>query len=98
MTDKVAPHTPRVPPIHEPAPYDVTDVYAIQACMEGRATPEQQKRAMEWIICKAASTYEADYRTDPRDHAFMSGRRFVGIQIRKMYVVNPVVLEKKTRS
>ncbi len=71
-----------------PATYDVADIAAIQACLKGEATPEQQKRAMEWIMYKAANMNDLEYRTDGRDHAFASGRRYVGMQIYKLTVLN----------
>jgi hypothetical protein len=80
-----------------PADWDLPDASALQAVSEGRATPEQQKRALDWIMYKAAGMDDLDYRTDPREHAFVSGRRFVGLQIRKMLVINVGALAK-TRS
>ena len=64
-----------------PPAWEVADVAAVQACVAGRASEDQQKRAIDWIIRSAAGAYDADYRTDPRDHAFVSGRRFVGLNI-----------------
>lgn len=77
------------PPVpYLPATYDVADIAAIQACANGDATPEQQKRAMEWIMYKAANMNDLEYRTDGRDHAFASGRRSVGLQISKLISLN----------
>lgn len=73
---------------HAPAPYDKADVIAIRACLAGNANEGQQKRAMDWIITKAANTYDLPYREDSeggdRATAFASGRAFVGMQIVKM--------------
>jgi hypothetical protein len=71
-----------------PATYDVADIAAIQACCVGEATPQQQKRAMDWIMYKAANMNDLEYRTDGRDHAFASGRRYVGMQIYKLTTLN----------
>lgn len=71
-----------------PATYDVADIAAIQACVNGEATPEQQKRAMDWIMYKAANMNDLEYRTDGRDHAFASGRRYVGMQVYKLTTLN----------
>lgn len=98
MTDKTAPHTPRVPPVYQPAKWDLPEVHAIQACFEGRATPEQQKVAMDWIVYKAACTDDVEYRTEDRDHAFSSGRRFVGLQIRKLQGLNIGLISQHQRS
>jgi hypothetical protein len=78
-----------------PPKYELPDVAALQAVMAGEATPEQQQRAMTWIIYGACGTYDLDYRTEPRDHAFASGRRFVGLQIVKMLKLNKAALKSK---
>jgi hypothetical protein len=79
-----------------PAKYDLADVSALQAVMAGTATDQQQQRAMGWIIYNACGTYDADYRNDPRDHAFVSGRRFVGLQLVKMLKLNKAILKDKS--
>jgi hypothetical protein len=78
-----------------PVEYDLPAVAALQAVMAGTATPDQQQRAMTWIIYKACGTYDLDYRTEPRDHAFASGRRFVGLQIVKLMKLNKAILKEK---
>jgi hypothetical protein len=60
---------------------------ALQKLAEGEATKEQQQAALRWIIYNACGTYDLEYRQDPRDHAFCSGRRFVGLEIVKMLKV-----------
>lgn len=82
------------PVAYEPAKWDVADVAAIQACMGGTATPEQQKRVLDWIVLRAAATDDVEYRQDARDHAFTSGRRFVGLQIRKLMAINTGAFSK----
>lgn len=67
-----------------PAVYELPDIAAVQALERGEATPEQQQRALRWIVEQAAGTYEVDYRENDRAHAFVSGRRFVGLQIVKL--------------
>lgn len=80
-----------------PADYDVPDVAALQALQRGDATADQQRRALVWLVEKAALTYDLEYRTDPRDHAFCSGRRFVGLQIVKMLKLNLTTLTGKLK-
>ena len=83
-----------------PPEYMIADVTAIQAVTEGRANSEQQKRAMIWILYQAAMYNNFEYRTDGRDHAMCSGRRFVGHQIVKMQSLNVPALidaEKKKK-
>lgn len=78
-----------------PAKYDIVDMAAIQAVMSGVATPEQQQRAITWIVHDVCGTYEFEYRTEPRDHAFASGRRFVGLQIVKMLKLNKAAFKEQ---
>ena len=68
-----------------PAPWELADVSAVQALQTGTADPEQQRRALDWIIMQAAGTYEMGYRPESaRDTDFMLGRQFVGKQIVKL--------------
>jgi hypothetical protein len=86
--------TKGVPPPYLPAKYELADVAAIQALVRGNATPEQQTRAITFIVNDVCSTYDLEYRTDARDHAFGSGRRFSGLQIVKMIKLNLAVLNE----
>lgn len=88
-------HVAPQPAPYAPAPYTDADVAALQALQRGEATPEQQKRALEWIVNAAANTYDLEYRTEPRDHAFCSGRRFVGLQIVKMLRLSLAALNRR---
>lgn len=90
-TKKAVAPDPFLPPDWAPA-----DAAAIQALAEGKATPEQQQRALNWVIYQGAGTYELEYRTDSRDHAFASGRRFVGLQLVKLIKVNLGMLRERT--
>jgi hypothetical protein len=83
------------PDVFLPVKYDIADVAALQAVMAGTATEQQQQRAMGWIIYNACGTYELEYRTHERDHAFASGRRFVGLQLVKMLKLNKAILKDK---
>lgn len=77
------------PPVpYEPALWEAPDAAAMQALQKGTANPDQQKRALDWIINNAANVYDLEYRPDSRDHAFCSGRRFVGLQVIKMLNLN----------
>lgn len=85
------------PPLpYAPATYELADVAAIQALQRGEATPDQQQRAFDWIVNQAANTYDLEYRTEPRDHAFCSGRRFVGLQLIKLLKLNLAALNRKS--
>lgn len=76
-------HAPWKPPA-----YDNADAAAIQALVQGNATPEQQKRALDWIVNKACGTYDLPYRPGgldgDRDTSFAIGKQFVGQQIVKL--------------
>lgn len=76
------------------APFEVADVAAIQALALGTANSAQQKRALDWIIKVAAKTYEPEYQTDSRDHAFCSGRRSVGLNIVVLTKIDLALLSK----
>lgn len=71
-----------------PAPWDPADVVAINALLAGTAQPDQQKRALRWIIEAASGTYEFHFHPSERDTAFALGRAFVGQQIVKMTRLN----------
>lgn len=86
--------------VPEPLPYlppawDKADVGAFQALAKGEATSAQQQRALNWILYQAANVYDLEYRTDDRAHAFVSGRRFVGLQIVKLLKLNLTNLPDK---
>lgn len=80
-----------------PVPYEIADVGAIQALNRGEATPEQQQRALRYIVEIAAGTYDLSYRPDSeRDTAFAEGRRHVGLTLVKLTKINPQLLRKTT--
>lgn len=68
----------------EATPYEIADVAAVQAISKGTATPDQQIRAIKFIVEKVCATYDMSYRTNSaRDTDFAEGKRFVGNQIVK---------------
>jgi hypothetical protein len=71
-----------------PAAYEIADISAVQALSAGEATPEQQRRALKWLIERASGTYEFHYYPSDRDTAFALGRGFVGQQIVKLLTLN----------
>lgn len=74
---------PYMPPLWEPA-----DIAAIQALQRGDASPDQQRRALDYIVT-LAGTYDLSYRPDSdRDTTFAEGKRFVGLQIVKALKLN----------
>ena len=78
-----------------PADYDIADVGALQAMAKGEARPDQQMRALKWIVETACRAYDQSFRPDSeRDTAFAEGKRFVGLQIVKMTKLNAERLRK----
>ncbi len=68
------------------------DVLAVQACIAGKASEDQQKRAMAWIMTEACMIQRESYsRGDPYETAHAEGRRYAGIQIRVM--TEPLTLQ-----
>lgn len=73
----------------KPTEWEPADVAAIQALVRGDASPEQQRRAVDYIINDIAGTYDMSYRPDSeRDSVFAEGKRFVGLQIVKAIKLN----------
>lgn len=86
-------HAPWKPPAFDPA-----DAAAVQALQRGNATPEQQKRALAWLINQGCATYDLSYRPGEegrRDTDFAEGRRFVGLQLVKLLNVKIGLLTKR---
>ena len=81
---------------HVPARYDLADASAFQALQRGEATPDQQRRALDWLVKAAAGTYEFHYYPErPGDTAFALGRAFVGQQVVKLLNLNLMSLRRE---
>ena len=79
------------------ATFEDADAYAIQALERGMATPEQQKRALKWIVEKACLTYDfCDNPDIERCAAIFDGRRFAGLQIVRLIKINMAIFKRKT--
>lgn len=66
------------------------EAVAIKALHDGRASPDQQKLALQAVVQKIANTHDLDWFVDnERASSFASGRRFVGLEIIK-YVEQPL--------
>lgn len=75
-----------------PVPYVRADVVALQALRDGKADAEQQKRILRWLMYQACGTYEMTFHPGPegaRNSDFAQGRRFVGLQVAKLLIINP---------
>jgi len=78
-----------------PAAYELADASALQALQRGEATPDQQRRALDWLITAGAGAYEFHYYPSDRDTAFALGRAFVGQQIVKLLKLNLMSLRRE---
>ncbi|QND67646.1 hypothetical protein HB777_29390 [Mesorhizobium loti] len=80
-----------------PADYDDLDVEAVKAVAAGNASEGQQKRAMAWIVHKAAMTHDEPFVPGQPDvTARLTGRMSVGRQILKL-VNTPIHLLTKPK-
>lgn len=71
----------KAPPYFDVA-WGAADAAALQALRRKEATPDQQARALDWIIQNCAKTYDVTFQPDSdRASAFAEGRRFVGLKI-----------------
>jgi len=85
MTETPKPKPAKKSAAWHPPAWETPDAKAIQMLAAGTASPEQQQRALRWIVEVACGTYEMTYRPESdRDTAFAEGRRFVGNQIVKL--------------
>lgn len=76
-------------PAYFAAPWELVDASSMQALERGDATPEQQKRALDWVIQVAAATYQPTFHPgEPDASAFAEGRRFVGNAVIKLLKIN----------
>lgn len=68
------------------------DVLAVRACIAGKASDEQQRRCMDWIMAEASRVQDLSYQPGEQAlaTAFAEGRRYVGTQIRAM--LDPLAL------
>ena len=81
-----------------PAAWDAPLAYAIKAIYEGRASDHQQKMFAAFLE-RLCGIHDLEFRVDERMSAFASGKRFVGLQIRKLATMHPEILaavQKKT--
>lgn len=91
-------HQPKIPPVFQPAEWELADVGALQALERGTASPEQQKRALMWILRGACGMGDFLYRPGEdgrRDTDFALGREFPAKQIVKLLRLNLAALPKR---
>lgn len=75
------------PGIIDPAISEL-DIAAMVACVNGNATPMQAKHAIDWIMREAARVHDLSFQfggdEGRRLTDFAEGRRYVGMQIRRL--------------
>ena len=71
--------------------FEPADIRAIQDLEQGKATPDQQKRALGFIVNNLCGTYQPTYGEDDRDSNFLDGRRFVGLELVNCLKLNAAV-------
>jgi hypothetical protein len=87
-----------VPAYIKPPEYDLVTVSAFQALARGDADARMQRIALDWLIEKAAGTYDLSFSPDgDRATSFHEGRRFVGLQVIKMTKLDVDKLKKATQ-
>lgn len=76
-------------PWHPPV-WETEHIHAMQALAKGEAGPIEQRRALDWIIHKAAMTYDEPFDPDSaRVTDYVLGRRSVGLAIVKLINLKP---------
>lgn len=76
--------------IWHPASYNLKDIRAVQAVGAGTASATEQKRALDWIVNKAAQTYDEPFVSGQDDvRCYVLGRRSVGLAIVKLLRLKP---------
>lgn len=94
MTKKLEPYRPwrpvevNVTTVVGPGLLNKADAIALRAVAAGEADPAQQKRAIEAIVTRIACADDMSFRADDhggtRESDFAEGKRYVGLQVRKL--------------
>lgn len=78
-----------------PPKWDIEDAGALQALARGDAPPNQQQRALKFIIETVCETYGLGWHpSGPHEASFAAGRRFPGLQIVKLLRLNLAKLRR----
>lgn len=73
---------PKMLPVAKAPPVEKADIYAIKALAAGSANEGQQKRALAWILNKAAGIQRDPFQeNNARLTDYMTGRQSVGRMI-----------------
>jgi hypothetical protein len=78
LVKEAAEKRPKVDPLERPD-YLEADAQALRAVAVGRATEDQQRRAMDFIVNEICATYDMPFRPTGRElTAFACGKQHVG--------------------
>lgn len=77
---------------------ELADAHALRALDAGTASPEQQKRALKWILTRACQIGDPNgpWRETDRDTAFACGRLYVGKQIGRLLICDLSSLRRQS--
>lgn len=81
--------TPLPRDVELPPPFDEADRSALVACRDGHASPEQQKRALGWLLFAAGDVDQSYRSASVYDTCFASGRRSVALAMRLVLETPP---------
>jgi hypothetical protein len=79
-----------------PPDAEAADAHALRALHEGTASPEQQKRALAWVLQKACEVGGMPWWPDDRSTSFALGRLFVGKQIGRLLICDLSTLTRRS--
>lgn len=75
--------------------YDRADAVAMQALAIGQATEEQQKRCVDLVLNGLCAVDGMSARPASVNDTFIAeGKRFVGLQIKKLFTINPSEIDR----
>lgn len=81
-----------------PAPVTLADVQAIQALAKCEATPDQQKRALDWITFSACGLKADPFEPGSPDvSAYLMGRQSVAKQIAAVLNTDPASIRRANK-
>lgn len=81
-------------PISKGADYDSLLVCSLQDIARGRATADQQRLALKWIVEICAEAYDPQIPTNSYEAAAVHGRKSVGLEIARLANMPAALIDK----
>lgn len=78
--------------------YKLADIASIKALYIGEASPDQQKRGLEFIMKKMANISGSSFDSDPATYGFKEGKRKIGIDLAYILATPIDVFKPKKRN